>query len=558
MKKTITFLFLFMTFSLQAQDVENVASLVGAVSVEELEQSEIDHFEVLRRRKLYINLASSSRLVSSGLLSPYQAASVLDYRSRNGDILSFTELAALDGFGPEYAEALKPYVSLQPSSSPLQQESRRLGMEMQLRECLKLEKGEPLQSTYGGKLRISYGERLLVSATTKRPYGEGLGPPESFTGGIVLYGRRLLGKIVVGDYNVRFGQGLVSWSGFSLTGFSSVQAFSKRPTGISPSWSYNSTAAGRGVAADFNLGRFVLSAALSEHPVLNLTHYARIGQLGCSVTRQAVSADSRFAAGPVDFFAEAAYDRVNDAAAFVAGAIYNPAYLQKVGILVRCYPADYEVDTANAASTVSKMGDQYGLTVGGESSVFTTTFDAMLKPSEKLARYRFLASLKTNEEKPLILQLRFTERFIPSETLAFRTDLRGDLKWSSGAWLSTCRAEMLLCKSLGLLCYAETGCKGLEIKSGRMELNAFGRATLFHIDEWDDRIYVYERDAPGNFSVPAYNGRGFALSAYAGLKHYQKNARTYLYARVSLVSYPWNPEPKPSRAELRLQAAMDF
>ena len=38
------------------------------------------------------------------------------------------------------------------------------------------------------------------------------------------------------------------------------------------------------------------------------------------------------------------------------------------------------------------------------------------------------------------------------------------------------------------------------------------------MQEWSARIYCYERDAPGTFSVPAYNGRGVAVSAVGSCK----------------------------------------
>lgn len=47
---------------------------------------------------------------------------------------------------------------------------------------------------------------------------------------------------------------------------------------------------------------------------------------------------------------------------------------------------------------------------------------------------------------------------------------------------------------------------------------AYLRVTGFVIDNWPDRIYVYERDAPGTFSVPAYYGRGASFSAVGSAK----------------------------------------
>ena len=79
------------------------------------------------------------------------------------------------------------------------------------------------------------------------------------------------------------------------------------------------------------------------------------------------------------------------------------------------------------------------------------------------------------------------------------------------------------------------------------------------VDDWDDRIYAYERDAPGSFSVPAYYGRGYWLALTAGWK-ISRGFR--LYFRGAYQDYPWlrpsETEKKPAKAEIRLQLAVDL
>ena len=88
-------------------------------------------------------------------------------------------------------------------------------------------------------------------------------------------------------------------------------------------------------------------------------------------------------------------------------------------------------------------------------------------------------------------------------------------------------------------------------------LSAYLRGTLFVVDNWDDRIYSYERDAPGNFTVPAYYGRGVALSFVGGHKFRQWKKKTLrVYLRVSDISYFLMSTPKPSVREARVQAVM--
>ena len=155
-----------------------------------------------------------------------------------------------------------------------------------------------------------------------------------------------------------------------------------------------------------------------------------------------------------------------------------------------------------------------------------------------------------------MLSLRFTERYRPYEVyLVYRTGLRMDLDWASAGlsarygesdsatWKARLRLEGLLCKSLAGLTYLEVGRK-------TEKLSAYLRGTLFLVDNWDDRIYSYERDAPGSFTVPAYYGRGVAFSAVGGYKFRPWKRKTLkLYLRVS---------SKSAVREARLQAVLEI
>jgi hypothetical protein len=79
---------------------------------------------------------------------------------------------------------------------------------------------------------------------------------------------------------------------------------------------------------------------------------------------------------------------------------------------------------------------------------------------------------------------------------------------------------------------------------------------MFFVDNWDDRICSYERDAPGNFTVPAYYGRGFSVSAVGGSRFRfgdRKTKTLKVFFRVASTRYPFMKEPKPARTEAKLQ-----
>ena len=103
-------------------------------------------------------------------------------------------------------------------------------------------------------------------------------------------------------------------------------------------------------------------------------------------------------------------------------------------------------------------------------------------------------------------------------------------------------------------------------------------------DNWNDRIYCYERDAPGSFNIPAYYGRGWAASLVGRLKlradyrggeselnnnemrtRNRGNKRVVswkLYARAGFTDCPWpspgQKKPRPAKSELKFMLACDF
>jgi hypothetical protein len=101
---------------------------------------------------------------------------------------------------------------------------------------------------------------------------------------------------------------------------------------------------------------------------------------------------------------------------------------------------------------------------------------------------------------------------------------------------------------IGFLFYLEAGMK-------REKVSAYFRQGCFFIDEWGDRIYAYERDAPGSFSVPAYYGRGI-WTALTGSWRFIKKGRIYI--RAAVTTYPFMEEKKPGKAELKLFLSLDL
>ncbi|MBQ6245084.1 MAG: hypothetical protein IJK55_10290, partial [Bacteroidales bacterium] len=108
--KTLLLLWLALSGPLGFQQA--VLVLSGASCAEELSEDEMARYQSLAAHPVDLNAAGRSRLLATGLLSPYQVASLLDYRERSGAVLSWTELGLVDGFGAELAAALQEFCTL--------------------------------------------------------------------------------------------------------------------------------------------------------------------------------------------------------------------------------------------------------------------------------------------------------------------------------------------------------------------------------------------------------------------------------------------------------------
>lgn len=521
-----------------------VLVLTGAGSPEELEEYEIERFERYHQHPLNLNAASRSRLLSSGLFTAYQTASLLDYRAENGDILSFTELSLVNGFSKEAADALSYFVILESRNFPGAVVNRSPRVQYMARTSARDNGSTGFAA--GTKLMLELGDMAEAYWGSRTTYGSKELSPG--TASIAVYGRRRLGKLVLGDFNARFGQGLAAWSGFSMSGFPSASSFVRSGSGISPSHSYSRTL--HGIAADFDIGRFNLSGAWSypDGILMNLSWTGMKTKLGTTLAGNTASADWQLAIGNASFFGEMALlfapQDGQMTAAVAAGLSAAPSYGRSAAILLRYMPAGYKPAFGGQARSSSRKGDEHGVAAAWQTGSLTTSFDASFRPSAMAVQYKMLLQyspeLKTGPSSVLTPSIRIGERYRPDDTYPLRNDLRFDLAFRHKDLGINGRLNFVSCRERAWLGYGEIGWK-----------HSWLRATAFNIDRWDDRIYVYERDAPGGFSAPAYYRRGMNMSVLLSIR---KEKRHALYARTSFTFWSKSlAEPPPSRAEALIQ-----
>ncbi len=582
------------------EEVLLIMKLLDVSDPQEISEQELEHFRPYLDHPLEINSASRSRLLASGIFSPYQIASLLDYRSRNGDILSLTELSLLDGFSAAKTEAAAPFISLRSHadagrSTP---DTLRLYNDLVLRTASRLT-GREGEYNYGLKYIFRAGERMQFALAADRNYDARHEWPARGSFHLAYFGRRHLGKIVLGDYNLKYAQGLMLWNAFRMSSLDSPDAFFLRATGISPYCSFSGESGERGVAADFNLGSFVLSASmgvdglrklmlgrkdagLALQPALNLARHGRMSTLSVSVlvrtadfavngkrsgtnlrgsvqktgsglSEAKVGADFKVCIKGVDVLGEAVYDVMGNGVSALSGVLFpvtdmgNMAFRGTYTDEEQSVAAGGRFQYGGNVNLAGRSG--FGSSVRRMETALGT--ELLRNASSKYGadganfRWKFLLTHKYQMNPRFALHFRLSERLRPDGN---RIDVRCDLKYDDAVWNATLRANALHCKSPALLGYAEAGWKQPKIA-------AYLRAGIFRIDTWDDRIYVYERDAPGSFNLPAYYGRGCWFAANLSWKP----ARSFaLYLRLSSTLYPRSflpAAPSPASAATALPFA---
>lgn len=558
------------------EDMQSILRITGVSVAEELDSDVVEILSELLADPLKINVESPDRLVSAGVLSGYQAASLSDYLLRHGDLVCLTEFSLIDGFDPDLVKMLSPFVSLEPARIGSSYDACRLGIETVTRASSRIVNGIT-EYGYSGKYKVSYGDVLSANISALRSYDSSVNTPQMGSFNISAKFPHAGLAFLIGDFNARFGQGLVLWTGMTAGAADSPSSFRKNAAGLSSTWSFSASSSLTGAAFRWNRKHFVLSAAFglpemkdmgvdsfteSCLPIVNLawygdygqislTHLSRIDGLFTGYSRMAdmkTSVDLQMCPGGVNVYSEAAYDWVNRTIAALGGCDWGEGDSGRLGIHLRYYPPAYASTWSSAVRSSSKCSNEYGIAFSGESDKGQASFDAAYYPvsdkADKRVQLKSTLRWRPSAGDHLSFDIRFTERW-RDWGQAFRTAFRTDISLCLDEWSFTFRTDVLKCSGYGLLAYLE--------ESYRADaLAVHFRQGAFKVDEWDDRIYVYERDAPGSFNVPAFYGRGVWASLYST---WRLSAHCSMYLRLFCVAYPFmhDEAAKPGKAELRIQ-----
>lgn len=231
-----------------------------------------------RRKPLDLNTASEAELTNLFFLSPQQVDNLILHRTVSGAFVSILELQAIKGFDMQVIERILPFVQVGPSSSlkglafkTIKENDEgmvmaRYGRNLEIGRGYKIEEegrskylGDP--NRYALRYRWNYDNRIRVAMNMKKDAGEPFFKDKQRYGFDFYSGHleiralsKYVRKVVVGDYALQFGQGLISWNGLSFGKGAWIGSVARQGQGLVAYSSMNENNFQRGVAAAVEYG----------------------------------------------------------------------------------------------------------------------------------------------------------------------------------------------------------------------------------------------------------------------------------------------------------------
>lgn len=244
----------------QTQSESSVVEEIVEQLVEELdEEIDIDGFlELLRHystRPIDLNKTDGQELARLLFLSPLQIASLLEHREQTGKFISILELQGIDNFDLASIERLSPFVTVSSVSAlegltpkklfhdSEQQVMMRYGTVFQQQRGYLIT--DSTRSRYLGdanrymlRYRFNFRNRIRLAINMEKDAGEPFFKDKQRHGfdhyGFSLYVKNdgLLKEMLLGNYALQVGQGLVMWNGLSFGKGAMITSSARQGVGL--------------------------------------------------------------------------------------------------------------------------------------------------------------------------------------------------------------------------------------------------------------------------------------------------------------------------------------
>ncbi|MFD0941433.1 helix-hairpin-helix domain-containing protein [Pedobacter boryungensis] len=237
-----------------------------------------DRLVFLKKHPINLNHTNPEELKGLIFLSPLQISNLFSHLKANGKLVDILELQSIPDFDVKTIERLLPFVTLKQSDLEdriTYRNLRNLGdndLVMRFGRVLEKPKGFtdlPGSHYIGSQERLlirykyNFSNRISASLIFEKDAGEQfLRGTKQFlldyqSAHIALFNNGIFKKIIIGDYNMQFGQGLTLWSGFAFGKAPDVTSVAKKDVGLKPYTSSNEYSFFRGIATTITVAKHI-------------------------------------------------------------------------------------------------------------------------------------------------------------------------------------------------------------------------------------------------------------------------------------------------------------
>ncbi|MEA4840431.1 MAG: helix-hairpin-helix domain-containing protein [Bacteroidales bacterium] len=592
-----------------------------------------DRFSELSENPIPLNTATKEMLESIPFLSEEQIESLSYYLYRYGPLVSLSELMLVEGMDEQTLRWMKPFVRLgKPVSFPVEmptwknalkygkQEIRaRFGRSLQEKAGYAHASDSTLKNdSYSGdpfhiylRYGFNYKGKIQWGLVLEKDAGEKLWNKKnkgidyaSFH--FSLKDQKRIKTLIIGDYNLQFGQGLVCASSFSMGKSASGTAIEKIGTNISRHFSASESRFFRGIGATFILKPFVWQTAETKGRFgLEMTSFASIrnidakitegsfstistselhrtikesaikdqlklytigthfslktnhGQFGLTGLTYGFNADFNPEPKPYNchyfrgkqggngslnyrlrykgmlFFGEFGMD-ANGNTAFLSGTTLHPDSKLDISILTRNYTPKYQAYYGNSFSEGTSVQNEYGFFATCEWKIFknwrlNAYYDLFVFPWLKYgidkpsngSDHAIQATWKPSFNSEFVIRFKSKTKdknlsgesntLLPVEKQT-KDQIRIQISSKYGSWVLKTVIDGNLMKTIEKETRGFSASQEVNYSPNEKPFSFSVKYALFDTDHYDNRIYSYEKDLPGTFSMTPFYGQGNRFS----------------------------------------------
>ena len=290
----ILFLFMIEPFIAYAQDddtdiIEKILDILSRDPGEDQDYSDVaERLNYYRKHPIDLNNTTKDQLKELIFLSPIQINEILSHSLENGLFIDVFELQTIRSLDLETVGLLLNFVKVT-LPAPLQDITikklvQKADHDLMIRmgQIIEGQAGfskpaHAKESNFQGsalrvltRYRYNFSNTLAASLNMEKDAGEQFidsGKNKGFdfySGNISFRGNGIVKKLLVGDYALQFGQGLVMWSGSGFGKGAGISTIAKQDVGLKPYSSVNEAMFLRGASGTFNYRKISFTPFISK------------------------------------------------------------------------------------------------------------------------------------------------------------------------------------------------------------------------------------------------------------------------------------------------------